>query len=109
MSKIFYDHLVVLEEVDVEIKNISKTIEEKEELWKLVDEIVNHRLMITILDKLPIENHSEFLSNFYDAPHDPAHFDYLNQKIEDKIEEVIVREVENLKKELLHEIKSLKK
>jgi len=108
MSKIFYDHLVVLEEVDIEIKNISQSTEERDELWELVDNIVNHRLMISILDKLPMEYHNDFLSKFYDAPHEDAHLTYLNEKMEERVEALVAREVEILKKELLQEIKLLK-
>ena len=56
MSKIFYDHLITLEEVDIEIRAISQTPDEKEELWKLIDEIVNHRMMITILESSNLKN-----------------------------------------------------
>lgn len=107
MSKLFFDHLVTLEEVDIEIKNISQTSEEREELWKLVDDIVNHRMMIMILDKLPIEYHEDFLSKFHDAPHHIGHLDYLNERIEDEVEEIIKKEVDDLKRELLQEIKQL--
>ncbi len=109
MNTVFYDHLIILEEVESEIKNIAQSPEEKEELWKLVDDIVHHRVMISILDKLPIEYHEEFLSKFHISPHHYSHMDYLNDKIEDDIEEVIKKEVKDLEKELLHEISSLKK
>lgn len=108
MSKIFYDHLIILEEVETEIKNISDSPDEKEELWNLVDDIVNHRMMITILDRLPFEHHADFLSRFHQAPHDEKHIDYLNERLEGNIEEMIKQEIEGLKSELLHEIKSLK-
>lgn len=108
MSKIFFDNLITLEEVEIEINNISETQEEKEELWDLVDDIVNHRMMITILDILPPQHHEEFLSRFYDAPHEESHLNYLNKRIEGDIEEVIKKEVGNLKKELLQEIRSIK-
>lgn len=113
MSKIFYDHLIVLEEVETEIKNIAQSPEEKEELWKLVDDIVHHRVMISILNKLPIEYHDEFLTRFREAPHHDSHIDFLNDKIatgpeEEDIEEIIKREVKTLEKELLQEIRSLK-
>ncbi len=109
MSKIFYDHLIILEEVESEIKSIADSPEEKEELWKLVDDIVHHRVMISILDRLPIEYHEEFLSKFHKTPHHDSHMGYLNDKIEDDIEAVIKKEVKDLEKELLHEINSLKK
>jgi hypothetical protein len=108
MSKIFYDRFVSLEEVEMEIKAISQSSEEKEELWKLVDEIVNHRVVISILDRLPISYHEEFLHMFHTTPHDESHFEYINDKIEGKIEDVIAKEIDLLKNELLNEIKALK-
>ena len=39
MSKLFFDHLIKLDEVEVEIKKVTKTQEEREELWQIVDEI----------------------------------------------------------------------
>src|SRR5215207_9726178 len=107
MSRIFFDHLIILEEVESEIKNIAETSEDKEELWKLVDDIVQHRVIITILDRLPINYHEEFLSNFHTAPFHTGHLDYLNDKIEEEVTEVITREISVLKKELLKEIHSL--
>ena len=41
MSKLFFDHLVSLEEVEIEIRKNASSKEEREELWKLVDGIVN--------------------------------------------------------------------
>jgi len=108
MSKVFFDHLIALDEVESEIHSISETSEEKEDLWKLVDDIVNHRMMISILDRLPLEFHEDFLSRFHDAPHEESHIAYLNSKIEDDVEEIIKREVGKLKTELLQEIRSLK-
>src|SRR4030042_929061 len=60
MSKIFYDHLIVLEEVNIQIDEVAKTSEEKEELWKLVDEIIHHRVMSAILERFP-EKHKKIL------------------------------------------------
>jgi hypothetical protein len=104
MSKIFYDHLIVLEKVEIEIKNTTDFPDEKEELWKLVDEIVHHRILGSILDYLPYEHHEEFLTKFHQAPHDEGHIAYLNEKIENNIEEVIAEEIKKLEKEILQEI-----
>jgi len=108
MSKIFYDHLVILESVETEIKSVSQTFEEKGELWKLVDDIVHHRIMISILDHLPLSHHEEFLSKFHTSPHDQSHMYFLKEKIED-IEDIIKSEVKKLENELLSEIRLLKK
>ncbi len=108
MSKIFFDHLVEFETVEAEIKKASKTPEEKEELWKIVDDIVNHKALGFILDKLPIQNHDEFLEKFHQTPHSPDLFDYLKEKIGENIEELLRQELGNLAYELLGEIRSTK-
>ena len=78
-------------------------------MWRLVDDIVQHRIIISILDRLPINYHEEFLSRFHEAPHHEGHLHYLNDKIEEEIVDLITGEIDQLKKELLREIKSLKK
>lgn len=109
MSKIFYDHLIILEDVDKHIKDIAETHEERHELWQLVDEIVHHRVLGCVLDHLPGEHHDEFLGKFHQAPHSPNLLDYLKEKIEDNIEELIKQEIGELATELLQEIQERKK
>ena len=105
MSKIFYDHLIVFEEVDRYIKDTVETHEERHELWQIVDEIVHHRVLGCVLDKLPKEHHEEFLGKFHEAPHDETLFDYLKEKIEENIEELIKQEIGGLASEILQEIR----
>lgn len=105
MSKIFYDHLIVLEEVEDEITSSSKTHEEREELWGIVDDIIHHRVLGKILDHLPSEHHEDFMDRFHKKPHDERLIDYLNEKIEENVEEIIKQEIGNLAFELLQEIR----
>lgn len=104
MSKIFFDHLIKFEIVEAEIKKASKTPEEKEELWKIVDDIVNHKALGFILDKLPIQHHGEFLEKFHQAPHSTDLLNYLSEKIGENIEELLRQELGDLAYELLNEI-----
>ncbi len=106
MSKIYYDHLIVLDEVEAEIKKAAKSPEEKEELWKVVDEMVHHRVMGVVLDKLPRELHEEFLDKFHKGPHDENLLTYLQEKIGENVEELIRREIGNLAYELLQDFRS---
>jgi len=108
MSKIFYDHLIILEDVEREIAKSIETEEERHELWKIVDEIVHHKVMGCIMDKLPNENHREFLEKFHTSPHDESLIDYLKEKIGQNIEELIRQEIGGLSFELLEEIKGKK-
>ncbi|HET7099339.1 MAG TPA: hypothetical protein VFI61_03850 [Patescibacteria group bacterium] len=102
MSKLFFDHLLSLDKLDHEIKKIAKTQEEREELWVLVDEIIHHKVFHLILDKLPRDNHEEFLEMFHKAPHDEAYlFGYLKEKIGENIEEILRQELGDVTYEIL--------
>lgn len=104
MSKLFFDHLIILEEVDVAIRKATETPEEREELWSLIDEIIHHRVMGCILDHLPHEHHNEFLEKVHERPHDEQHIHYLNERIESDIEEVVREEIKMLEEEIVKEI-----
>lgn len=106
MSKLYYDHLVILEGVEAEIKKTAISPEEKEELWKIIDEMVHHRVMEKVLDKLPKVHHEEFLSKFHEAPYDERLIDFLTQRIGENIEELIRGEIGDLAYELLKEIRA---
>ena len=108
MSKLFFDQLVVLDDIDGEIKKLTKSREEKEELWQLVDEMVHHRVLGCVLDALPRGNHDEFLEKFHKAPHDESIMDFLREKVGDNIDELIRQEIGGLAFELLEEIRAKK-
>lgn len=106
MSKIFYDHLIILDEIDVAIKKTSKTPEEREELWNLIDQIIHHRVLSCLLDALPSNYHEEFLTKFHQSPHDESHLVYLNEKIEGNVEDLIKKEIESLSSEIFQDFDS---
>lgn len=103
MSKIFYDHLVILTDLDIKIRALKLEPEEREEIGQLVEETVHYRVMTRILDSLPREHHQEFLDFFHQAPHEENLMSYLKEKIED-IEEIIKKEIKDLEKTLLKEL-----
>ncbi len=109
MTNIFYDKLIVLDDVEKELDELAQTQEEKEELWGIVDELVHHKVLGCILDTLPRENHEEFLDKFHKAPYDEGLMEYLKEKIGKNAEELIRQEIGNLAYEILQEIKSSKK
>jgi len=108
MSIIFYDRLIVLKNLEKEVKKRTSSKEEEIEIWNLVDDIVSHKVMDMILEKLPIKDHSKFIEKFLDAPFDQTLFDFLKEKIEDNIEEVIKQEIGNLAYGLLEDIREEK-
>jgi len=106
MSKVYYDYLIVLDDVDKYIKDVAETEGERHELWQIVDEIVHHKVLECVLDNLPKEYHEEFLNKFEEAPHDLSLMDYLKEKISDNIEELIKQEIGGLATELLEELQA---
>lgn len=109
MAKIFYDHLIKIEEVTVELEGYELTIEEKEEFVSLIDETLHNHTLNVILSSLPQERHENFLSLFHQAPHRPELLDFLKKEVQIDIEEKIKEEAAKIKKELLAEIQKSKK
>lgn len=107
MSKLFFDHLTELKEVEKQIKKVAKTQEEREELWNIVDEIVHHKVMGCILDNLPVNDHEEFLKIYHTSPHDEVFIlDYLKTKVGSDIGEIIKKEIDSLDLDLLKHLHS---
>jgi hypothetical protein len=102
MSRIFYDHLIILNNLELKIIDLELEPEEKEAINQLVEETVHYRVMTKILDLLPKDYHEEFLDFFYQAPHEENLLSYLQEKIED-IEAIIKKEIDDLEKTLLEE------
>ena len=109
MSKIFYDHLIFFEEIEIELDKLNLGAEERHELERLVDEIVHHRVFDRILTHMPQKHHRQFLEAFHKAPHDPKLLDFLNERIEESVQKHIQDEAKKLKKELLEDIRATKK
>lgn len=106
MSKIFYDHLIVFEEIEVELDKLELSREEREEIDQLIEELVHHHVVERILDHLPREHHEEFLDKFHAVPHDPALLHYINKRIDESVEVHIKDEMKKLKKEILKDVKN---
>ncbi|MCL4390292.1 MAG: hypothetical protein M1484_00030 [Patescibacteria group bacterium] len=109
MVKIFYDHLVLREEVIAVLDKHEIAVEEREELIELVDETLHHRVLDVILTHLPAAKHEEFLTKFHQAPHDPKLLNYLQAQTPVDIEAAIRAAAAAAKQELLDEIKRARK
>ncbi len=109
MTKIFYDHLINIEEVIIELDQNDISIEERSEFISIIDETLHHHILDTILSNLPFEHHENFLTKFHKAPHDPDLIIYLKQVSGPDIEEKIKTKANEVKKEIISEIKKSKK
>lgn len=101
MSNLYYDKLAVLKRVEIIINKSVETIEEREELWQIVDETLHHRVLNSVLCILPEEHHHDFLCMFHECPYDEKIINFINQRIDDDIEKIIKKQVKLLEKEIL--------
>lgn len=108
MTKIFYDHLIKIEEVCDELNNCEINIEERQELVTLIDETIDNKMLDAILDMLPEEFHETFLQQYHQSPYDEKLLSFLKEKVAG-VEEKIQEKAKEIKKELLAEIKKSKK
>lgn len=101
---IFYDYLIDLEILAKKVNSSLESTEEKEEMWQLIDEMIHHRVVGCILDRLPSEHHNEFIGRLTDEPYNSKLVGYLVERIGDDIEELIRKEVGTIEEELLSQI-----
>lgn len=106
MSKLFFDHLIVLTEMEAHIKKSAATEEEKHELWEIVDEMVHHKVFDVILTHLHNRHHSEFLEKFHMSPHDDSLLDFISLKSKKDMAKIIKEELKNLEKEIVMSLRT---
>jgi hypothetical protein len=106
MSKLFYDHLILIDEITVEIESLQIDLQTKEKIRKTVDELVNYKVMTKILDLLPKNHHEEFLKEFHKFPANVRHLEFLQRRVEVDIKEELIKLGEEIKKEIRRELKA---
>lgn len=109
MSRVFYDHLIDMKSLEKEIKKISSNVEEKHEIWSLIDEIIHHKVLHCVLDNLEKKHHKKFLVKLHESPHDEDILKYLQKKIKIDIEEFIIQELKSIEHEILKDLGSKKR
>ncbi len=105
MSKLFYDHLIVIEEVVAVLDEHNVTPKEKEKILRLVDEMLEHEILDAIFTYLPREKHEAFLKKFHAAPYDTALLTYLKDNAAVNIELAILDRANKTKRKFLAEVK----
>ena len=98
MSKLYYDHLIVIEEIVAVVGNNKKILD-------LIDQTLQHEILDVILTYLPREKHEEFLTKFHRAPHDMGLMQYLKDNSAVNIELAILDRANKTKRKLLREVK----
>ena len=105
-TKHFYTNLVETTDITLEIAQLELTPDERVHLISLMDANIHSTVVKKVLSELSNEDKKIFLKNMTYDNHDKT-WEHLKSKSAD-IEEKIKDAVEDLKKELLEDIKAAK-
>jgi hypothetical protein len=101
-KQLITDKYVKLEKAERLIKDNSSSVEEREENWQTVDEIVNYKFVESVLDRLPEEHHGGFLEIYTKSPNDETVvFGFLEEKVGKDIKDDLKKELEKISSEML--------
>lgn len=100
------NNLIKLRKIEKLINSSAKTQEEREELWKIVEEIVHHRITKCILDNLDKKHHNEFLTKLEELSFTNQLIDFLEEKGTKNIKDKISQDIDNIELEILQELNS---
>lgn len=104
MSKLFYDHLIIIEEIIAVLDEHKLNLKDRAKILELMDTTLQHEILDVIFSYLPREKHEEFLEKFHGAPHDPLLMQYLKDNSAVNIELAILDRANKTKKKLLREL-----
>jgi hypothetical protein len=104
MSKLFYDHLIVLDDIIIELDKYEIPRGEREKVLDTLDEIIHQYILDTILFHLPQQHHNQFLTDFTQSPHSPSILAFVKEKTRVDIEREIKKTVKSIKKKILQDI-----
>ena len=107
--KLFYDHLILIEEIEITLTTKQITREECEEILHLVDKTMHSEILHKILSHLPHIHHEEFLIRFHATPHDISLMKFLKEHTLVDIEKEILKTANSVKKKVLKEIEGAEK
>ena len=104
--KKFYDHLIEIETITIELDKLDLSDEQKHHLAKLVDSSLHHVVLDAVLSELSDSDKRIFLQHISENDHEKI-WKFLNSKV-DNIEEKIKKASEDLKTELHKDLRRAK-
>lgn len=109
MSKLFFDHLILVDEVASQLDQFNLEPEDRAELLSLIDQTLHHHTLNVIFNLLPPEKHADFVGMYKTGPADVKLLAYLKKEIKEDIEAEIKKQADRVKKEILLEVSKAKK
>lgn len=104
MSKLFYDHLIVIEEIVAVLDEHRLPPRDRAKILELMDATLQNEILDVIFTYLPREKHEEFLEKFHAAPHDTGLMQYLKDNSPVNIELAILDRANKTKRKFLKEV-----
>lgn len=105
--KYFFNHLIEIESIIVELDKLDLSKSQKEHLSALIDSSLHHTILDAILSQLSEQQKRVFINHLSEGNHDKI-WQFLNDKI-DKVEDKIKQAADQLKEQLRKDLKELKK
>ncbi len=106
-KKYFYSHIVETTEISLAIGDIDMPKKHRVKLISLAEENLHHEILDAVLSKLSEDDKKLFLSHLSLENHDKA-WEMLSKKV-DKVEELVIKLSNNIKKQMQKDIKSATK
>ncbi len=105
--KQFYDHIIEIDSLIIELDQLSLKPQEKEHLIAIIKTNVHTIILDVILSELPEKDKKMFLAHVYHDNHDHI-WKFLRARIEN-VEEKMILATKKLKEEFHNDIRVLKK
>jgi hypothetical protein len=105
-KKHFYDHIVSVNSIEIELNNLGLLEKERVELLSIAENTIHYTVLDIALTNIKEEHKEEFVKHVNNEDHEKA-WKLLKEKT-DGIEEKIRKAADQLKKELISDIKNLK-
>jgi hypothetical protein len=105
MSKLFYDHLIVIEEIIAVLDAHKLKPKDRAKILELMDATLQNEILDVIFTYLPRANHEEFLEKFHATPHDSRLMQYLKDNSPINMELAILDRANKTKRKFLKEVR----
>lgn len=102
MKRNFYNGIIEVESIKIEIHKMELTEDEKKELFSLIDSNIHHTILDLVLSELEEDDKKIFLSNLLKDNHEDI-WKHLRERIEN-IEGKIIKASEELRDEFYRDI-----
>lgn len=89
MSLLFYDHWLNFDKLERRVRKVIGKNDDFDEICQIIDEIIQHRIIISILKVLPKEHHRDFATLLAKNPASDEVLDFLKARMKEDVMKVV--------------------